>query len=58
MYSYTIKTIWFAHAGHGDPTWASTILHYFVEPQHAWPIWLAIVAVAGLLAARRASRSR
>jgi hypothetical protein len=46
----------FAHAGHGDPRWTATLLHYFIEPQHAWPTWIVIAAVIVLVVRRQRRR--
>ena len=49
----------FAHGGHGDPQWASTILHQLLEPEHAIPAMLgaAVLVFAGVAARRKRERA-
>ncbi|MCI0451164.1 MAG: hypothetical protein L0Z51_02095 [Candidatus Latescibacteria bacterium] len=41
-----------AHDGHGDPRWTGSLLHVFLEPEHAW-IGVVIATLAAVLLVRR-----
>lgn len=43
-----------AHEGHGHPAWESSPLHYLLEPEHAAPVALLLVAAIVITAQIRA----
>jgi hypothetical protein len=47
------------HEGHGVPQLSGTVAHQLLEPQHAWPAWLAVAVVSALtIALARRHRAR
>jgi hypothetical protein len=54
------SSVAFAHAGHGDPRWSSSLAHYLAEPEHAIGIVFAGVmgVVLGALFAKRGMRTQ
>lgn len=44
---YTAQSSLLAHAGHGKDGGSNSLLHYVIEPDHAW----TAIALLGLLAA-------
>jgi len=39
----------FAHEGHGNPQWVSSVLHYIIEPEHLYLILPAVLAALFIL---------
>ena len=48
-----------AHAGHGNPDWTDSVLHYLTEPVHLAGLLAvgAVLALGGWAAARRRDRT-
>ena len=43
--SFMLTSAAFAHEGHGDPAHQHGVTHYVINPSHAIPIGLTVVAV-------------